>query len=379
MKRLPCLLVCLLVPCVSVASFDERFDGDHSSVGGSVVGFSEPDWGNMGDGRITKDGFVFENSPRNGEPGERDSIRRFVNGSSAGFSHVVRIDDLDLGEITGSNEIVSSGRVQLTHFTDLDEGVGFFTLLSENESEGPGEPNEDSWVFGAIPPFQAVVPRGSKVELGMSYDATDRTAMFWYDPDRDEEGDAIYLGPFEIDLSFATETSQLSFVARGTGHSSGTLKRWRYTTVSEVMGDFNGDAALDLADINVLAEAIQTQDDDPRYDVNGDGSINSLDGAFWIHDLNHTYFGDTNLDGEFASSDLVNVFAAGEYEDDLALNSTWSTGDWDGDGDFTASDFVLAFHDGGYEQGPRVPLAVPEPTISWPMLVTLLSLLPRFR
>ena len=73
--------------------------------------------------------------------------------------------------------------------------------------------------------------------------------------------------------------------------------------------------------------------------------------------------GDATLDGEFNSGDLVRVFGAGEYEDDISLNSTWATGDWDGDGDFASGDLVVAFQDGGYELGPRELVhSVPEPS-----------------
>ncbi|MFC1759728.1 FG-GAP-like repeat-containing protein, partial [Planctomycetota bacterium] len=58
--------------------------------------------------------------------------------------------------------------------------------------------------------------------------------------------------------------------------------------------------------------------------------------------------GDSNGDGVFDSSDLVMVFAANEYEDDVAGNSTFAEGDWDGDGDFTSSDLVAAFKAGTY-------------------------------
>ena len=57
------------------------------------------------------------------------------------------------------------------------------------------------------------------------------------------------------------------------------------------------------------------------------------------------------------------VFGAGEFEDTIAGNSTWATGDWNGDGDFNSSDFVAAFAAGGYEMGKRPSVAaVPEPT-----------------
>ncbi|MCA9148399.1 MAG: lamin tail domain-containing protein [Planctomycetales bacterium] len=58
--------------------------------------------------------------------------------------------------------------------------------------------------------------------------------------------------------------------------------------------------------------------------------------------------GDSNHDGRFDSSDLVQVFLAGEYEDAFKGNSTYEEGDWDGDGDFTTADFVLVLAAGTY-------------------------------
>ncbi|MFC1757737.1 FG-GAP-like repeat-containing protein [Planctomycetota bacterium] len=60
--------------------------------------------------------------------------------------------------------------------------------------------------------------------------------------------------------------------------------------------------------------------------------------------------GDSNGDGIFNSSDLILVFVAAEYEDDIDGNSTFAEGDWDGDGDFTSSDLIAAFQDGSYDQ-----------------------------
>ena len=82
----------------------------------------------------------------------------------------------------------------------------------------------------------------------------------------------------------------------------------------------------------------------------------------WVHEIANTYFGDSNLDGEFNSADLVSIFVAGEYEDAIGGNSTWATGDWSGNGEFDSADLVLAFQDGGYELGPRAAVNnVPEP------------------
>ena len=66
------------------------------------------------------------------------------------------------------------------------------------------------------------------------------------------------------------------------------------------------------------------------------------------------------------------LISAGEYEDAIAGNSVWATGDWNGDGDFTSSDMVTAFADGGYEAGRRPAVAaVPEPSAFALMMIAL--------
>ena len=47
--------------------------------------------------------------------------------------------------------------------------------------------------------------------------------------------------------------------------------------------------------------------------------------------LNVAQPGDANGNGVFNSSDLVQVFQVGEYEDEIDHNSTWAEGDWSGD------------------------------------------------
>ena len=109
-------------------------------------------------------------------------------------------------------------------------------------------------------------------------------------------------------------------------------------------------------------------------DLDNDGDIDEADRMIWVHDVQNTYYGDSNLDGVFDSKDLVIVFQAGEYEDDLVQNSSWETGDWNGDLDFTSLDLVAAFQDGGFDQGPRAAQSVPEPTGVMLLLSALLML-----
>jgi hypothetical protein len=126
-------------------------------------------------------------------------------------------------------------------------------------------------------------------------------------------------------------------------------------------GDFNDDGLLDAADIDALTAVVIAASNDAAYDLDADTLVSTADRRVWVEDLRKTYFGDANLDGEFNSSDLVNVLAAGTYEVDVA--STWSTGDFDGDGRTSSSDLIEALAGGGYEVGPRpATAAVPEPS-----------------
>jgi hypothetical protein len=138
---------------------------------------------------------------------------------------------------------------------------------------------------------------------------------------------------------------------------------WLNYDVAMIPGDLNDNGQLDTADIDELSAAIRLSITDPRMDFNGDDLVDQADHAYWVHRLKETYSGDANLDGQFSSADLVQVFAVGQYEDPLTTDSVWATGDWNGDGTFTSGDLIAAFADGAYEQGPRMSrvYAVAEP------------------
>jgi hypothetical protein len=129
-------------------------------------------------------------------------------------------------------------------------------------------------------------------------------------------------------------------------------------------GDLDGDGDCDATDIDLLGAAIRSGSTEAKFDINGDGRVDGADHATYIADVKHTWLGDSNLDGEFSSSDFVFVFTVGEYEDAIVGNSGWGDGDWNFDGDFNSSDFVAAFTQGGYEKGPLpgAVAGVPEPT-----------------
>ena len=129
----------------------------------------------------------------------------------------------------------------------------------------------------------------------------------------------------------------------------------------------DGNGVVDAEDINAMFVQMRSATPDLSFDLNGDGLVDATDRDILVEDLIGTSFGDSNFDGIFNSADLVFVLIAGEYEDGIAGNSKWQTGDWDGDGDFDTGDFVLALIKGGYSeaatagQNPLIAAALQTP------------------
>jgi hypothetical protein len=115
---------------------------------------------------------------------------------------------------------------------------------------------------------------------------------------------------------------------------------------TDIVGDLNHDGQVNAADIDTLCQGIRQGD--AALDWNGDGAIDERDLSYFVQSTLGSTIGDANVDGIFNSSDLVLIFQAGEYEDGVANNSTWSDGDWNCDGEFNSRDIVLAFQAGGY-------------------------------
>ena len=135
---------------------------------------------------------------------------------------------------------------------------------------------------------------------------------------------------------------------------------------TDVAGDLSYNNELDMHDLDILTRNVAFGAINLRLDMNSDERVNVDDVHFWVTELKNSWIGDANLDGEFNSSDFVEVFTAGKYETDEA--ALWSEGDWNSDRRFDSSDFVVAFQGGGYELGPsQLTSAVPEPS-SWILL-----------
>jgi hypothetical protein len=116
-------------------------------------------------------------------------------------------------------------------------------------------------------------------------------------------------------------------------------------------GDFNRDGQLTAADIDLLFRQLRLPSPHLSFDLTADGRVDVDDRDELVQGILRTNYGDANLDGLFDSSDLVQVFREGQFEDAEPMNGHWASGDWDGDGDTTTSDLVLALQSGAYLSG----------------------------
>jgi hypothetical protein len=136
--------------------------------------------------------------------------------------------------------------------------------------------------------------------------------------------------------------------------------------LASLPGDHNKNGVLDVADLNLQADAIVGGQHPEAFDLNSDNLVNYEDRKVWVKTLKMTAIGDANLDGKFGTGDLVAVFSAGKYES--GTDATWDQGDFDGDRRFGTGDLVAAFQDGGFDPNAAVS-AVPEPATLWLLLL----------
>ena len=240
----------------------------------------------------------------------------------------------------------TAGTEMLFRFSNLDPGEYNVTLFT-------GRPSDANGQFGKVWVESDPLGKGEPEE--------ENTGNFTgFDPEEFiEEPEGI---PVTIPVTIADgEFLWYAHMEDNSGGISGIIIR--STGAAGPTGDFDGNGVLDAADIDALTAEVQAGTNTPSFDVTGDGTVDSADRNTWISELRNTWIGDSNLDGEFNSSDFVRVFTNGKFETGLAAN--WGEGDWNGDGVFTTGDFVAAFTDGGFEIGPRPATAsVPEPTMS---------------
>ena len=236
-----------------------------------------------------------------------------------------------------------------------------------------------------------------ELEYAAAFELSGSTTLSIEAPFEIANSTASLIGPgLEMEMSYSAYSDGPNLLWSGSlspghytlsleSHASGSVIESSSTSLAGqfqlvIKGDFNVDCQLTAADIDLLSAAVSAGSYDSFYDLDQNGLLEQEDQRVWVEELKRTYFGDTDLNGEFNSDDIVAVFQAGEYEDAIPGNSTWATGDWDGDRESASSDLVLAFQGGGYELGPRPSTAaVPEPSSGLLLLFGLVHVMRRNR
>ncbi len=359
-----------------VEGFEETFRGrgSHPSVDGALEGLDNPGWVAQripiaGDAvvELTDDGLLFEARATGVVPQTLVSfvsVGRLVTGAGS-FIDQLSLHNLDLTR-TVNQQPDASNALGVRHLLRGVEDNDAETEIGFNLNSA----RQDAYNLNLSSGNQRqllTVPRADNISMAIAFDSDQRQVTFSYrDLDSvDPPLESTLPFNYEGEIADQHEVWFDGFASLAGQYVSGTLSRWTLRGLSNIVGDFSANEVLDTEDIDLLTDAIRAGTDEAFFDLNGDSSVDLQDQTVWVHDIKKTFFGDADLNGLFNSQDLVNVFTAGLFEDEVARNSTWATGDWDGDGDFTTSDIVLAFEDGGYERGPRPALsAIPEPTSS---------------
>ena len=165
-------------------------------------------------------------------------------------------------------------------------------------------------------------------------------------------------------------------VARFAG--SGKLKAvGSFSRPVPVLGDLDGNGAVNAADIDALWAHVPSAD--PAWDVDGNGAVDVADVDALVRDVLAGEYGDADLDGAVDAGDYLALKRSAER---LAGGTAgWADGDFDGDGRIGRADLrVLADHAGWTAGGDAAPLgaAVPEPA-TLALLAAALLALPRRR
>jgi hypothetical protein len=246
---------------------------------------------------------------------------------------------------------------------DKSEKLGFRhnVFIDVDEKRGTGFVGQGS---GYLPIGAEYLIQGGAV---FRFTAPSQTGWSW-DWVENLHWDATPTTDIEISLSRDAlgDTGAFSFVMNAANFDLNQEEDYYPNNAYLPTGGFFTYQFAEVIGIDELTRAIKAGETDSKYDLNNDGEVNAKDRNYWVTDIQKTRFGDSNLDRVFNSTDMVSVFQAGEYEDNIPNNSTWATGDWSGDGEFTSNDMILALQDGPFESG--VPAAasavqsVPEPS-----------------
>lgn len=146
----------------------------------------------------------------------------------------------------------------------------------------------------------------------------------------------------------------------GSGDYSCVAEPFDTVTPSPMAGDFNGDFAVDAADIDLLFANLESAD--LAFDLDDDLAVTDEDVNFLLTEILNTTYGDANLDGSVDAVDF-GVWNASQFR----VDTGWALANFDGLGGTDASDFHIWLAHRGFSSEAA---SVPEPaSAALPLLV----------
>ncbi len=165
-------------------------------------------------------------------------------------------------------------------------------------------------------------------------------------------------GPFQTDFAGIPAT-----IFNGTLEVTGSLP-----------GDFDVSGAVDVADIDLLQDALRANSTAPIYDVDQTGSVDTDDLTYLVEVILGTFYGDANLSSSVDALDLNAVGIHWRTNEDLL---SWRDGDFNGDRSVDALDLnLLALN---WRATNAAAASVPEPATGQLILLGLLAVFSRRR
>lgn len=271
--------------------------------------------------------FWFENLDGKGDFSDANEVSTGVEGVQS-----LSVADLD-GD--GFNDILSASRFdnKIAWFKNID-GRGTFSPQQIVSTEA----------LGARSIFTADIDSDGDIDVLSA--SGDDNKIAWYE--NDGNGD---FGEQRVISTFALNARQV-YAADVDG--DGDQDVLSASQDSKIAWYENTDGLGTFAPEQIITQSAFGAVDVAGVDFDGDGDLDVVssalaDGRIVWHE--QRIAGDVNRDGVFDSSDLVQVFISGEYEDRARYNSVFDEGDWNNDMEFNSADLVSVFQAGHYETG----------------------------
>ncbi len=185
------------------------------------------------------------------------------------------------------------------------------------------------------------VPTGS---ISMSYNTSTNTATFTFPG---FAGGVLPSGDYAASLSTVGVTDLAGNPLSSNGNET--------LAFSWLRGDIDESGTIDAADIDGLYAAFSPSNGNPRFDLNGNGSVNQLDVDVLVTTILGTQYGDANLDGIVDRADVAAL--AGNF----GGPGGWAAGNFDGSASGVAlADLATVQRNLGFGTGgsPAAPAAI---------------------